>query len=1089
MKVAARSTPIVSRALFVAVLSVPFLVTTLAGQGVTTGALRGRVTDPSGGAVSDAQVTLEHRPSGFLTRATTDRNGLYYLANVRPGDGYSLTVSRLGFTTVTRDDLGLRIGQVVVVDVVMPTEAISVSELEVTVRGDPIFDPSRIGITTRVDERTLESLPTLSRNFVDFVTLSPHVRSSETGISVAGSNVFFNNVQVDGALNQDVFGLSPNGVAGGRANGRIIPLDAIEQLEVLVSPYDVRQSGFTGGVLNAVTKSGTNELTGSAFAFFRDEALIGSLVAEGVPRRPDEFTDLYAGFTLGGPIAVDAAHFFVAGELERLRKPPDGFHVGLTDASRTGLHPDSVARFEQILRDRGADPGLASSYTLGNTIANAFARLDWMLSDRHKAVFRYSFASADDDVPANRLPGDAYEMSNASTTIETQSHSIVAQLFSTMSDHLSNELFANVQLSDDVERSLADYPRVEVRMAGALGGADQVARQLRAGTNLFGDSKLEQSILEISDNLRYAAGPHQLLGGLSLRRFGIRRSFLPLSRGSYRFASLADFESNVPQSYDVTVPLREDAAVADFNVLELAGYLQDEWRLTERLSIRFGVRVDAPFIPDHPTDNPAIEEDFGVRTSDLPTGNLLISPRAGFNWRVSEAGGTQIRGGAGLFTGRPAFAWLANAFQNTGLDAVSVLCSGAAAPEFDPSAPPPIACADGSGPEMGERTVNVYESGFRFPQDFRTSLAVDQKLPFGFVGSLSWVYSKAIHQIALRDINGGVNYSPLSIANGFTDGFGYVFRQAFGAPTLQGFDPIRRSDRFGPVLEIGNGSENFAYGLSFELAKSSDRLALRAGYSFTRSGDTQSLITLDANTNFGFNPIESHPNSPKRQPSLFDRPHKVVASVTARLLEHLGGTEITLLYIGQSGAPYSYVYQGDVNGDGFPGPGRATDLNNDLIYVPELISEFPGFIGSAIIFQSLVDIEDCLRRNVVRILYRNACRTPWSNELDLRLSQTIRAGGARIQVVFDVLNVLNLLNTDWGLVRTVNPVVPVLRVDRASANDPTAMDIEALRAFYSGPRTAAGDGSLRAGLPTVVSVPTSQWQAQLGARVTFGARR
>ena len=1086
MRVAARSANAAARALVVILVCIPGLGRSLIAQGVTTAALRGRVVDAQGDPVPDARVSLEHRPSGFVTRATTDRDGRYYLPNLRPGDEYSLTVSRLGFTTVTRDGLSVRIGQVVVANVVVRTEALPVPELEVTVRGDPVFDPSRIGITTRFDERTLESLPTLSRNFVDFVKLSPHVRSSETGISVAGSNVFFNNVQVDGALNQDVFGLSPNGVAGGRANGRIIPLDAIEQLEVLVSPYDVRQSGFTGGVLNAVTKSGTNELAGSAFAFFRDEALIGDLVVDDVPRRPDEFTNLYAGFTLGGPIAVDRAHFFLAGEWEKLRKPPDGFHVGESDPLRTGLNPDSVARFEEILRGRGADPGLASSYTLDNTIANVFGRVDWMLSDRHKAVFRYSFATADDDVPANRLPGDAYEMSNVGTRIETQSHSAVARLFSTITDRLSNELFANVQFSDDVERALVDYPRVEVRMAGALGGADQVTRRLRAGSNLFGDSKLEQSIVEISDNLRYAAGSHQLLGGASLRRFGIRRSFLPVARGAYRFASLANFEANSPESYDVTVPLREDAAVADFSVVELAAYLQDEWRLSDRLNIRFGVRVDAPFIPGNPTDNPAIEEDFGIRTSELPSGNLLISPRAGFNWRLSPDGGTQIRGGAGLFTGRPAFAWLANAFQNTGLDAVSVLCEAARAPAFDPTAPSPTTCSDGSGPEGGERTVNVYDSGFRFPQDFRTSLAIDQRLPFGFLGSLSWVYSKAVHQVVLRDLNGGINFSPLSIANGFTDGFGYVFRQAFGKPTVQGFDPIRLSDRFGPVLEIGNGSESFAYGVSAELAKSTDDFALRAGYSFTRSGDTQSLITLDANTNFGFNPIESHPNSPKRQPSLFDRPHKVVASATARILDHLGGTEITLLYIGQSGAPYSYVYEGDVNGDGFPGPGRATDLNNDLIYVPELISEFPGFIGSAISFQTLVDLEECLQDNVVRILFRNGCRTPWSNELDLRLSQTIRAGGARVQVVFDMLNLLNLLNDDWGLVHTVNPIVPMLRVDRAGANDPTRTEPGILRAFYTGPRARAGDGSLKAALPTVPSVPNSQWQAQLGVRVTFG---
>jgi hypothetical protein len=636
------------------------------GQGVTTAAVQGIVADAENNPVAGADLTLEHLPTGSVATTSTGADGRYYLPNLRPGGPFRMTIRRLGFAEQIRDEIRLQLGQITRIDVTLREEAVPLPELEVRVETDPEFNPSRMGVSTLIDEETVQRLPTLSRDFVDFSTLSPLVKISEEGVSVAGSNLRFNNIQVDGALNQDVFGLSPNGIKGGRAKARIIPLEAIEQFEVLVAPYDVRQSGFTGGVLNAVTRSGTNDWTGSAYGYWRDEILVGDLIEDGVSRKPEELDDLYLGLTLGGPIVRDRAHFFLAAELEKRRRPPAGFHVGESDPLRTRLAPDSVQRLTGILSGLGADPGMASSFPLENDVANVFARFDAQISDKHNALLRYNYASARDDPPPNRLPGDAYELSSAGTGIESDNHSVVFQLLSTLSDAVSNEFLVNVQFTNESERALADFPRVEVDIASDLDD-DRVTQRVRAGANLFAHAnELEQNLIQLTDNVTFALGKHRLLGGGSLKRFGIRRLFLPGSLGSYRFASLADLEANRAERYDVTLPLADGDPAADFSVLEWAAYVQDEWTVSDALNLRFGLRVDIPVIQGAPTFNQAVQEDFALGTSELPSGNVLFSPRIGFNWRLGSDGNTQIRGGAGLFTGRPPFAWLANCPVRTG---------------------------------------------------------------------------------------------------------------------------------------------------------------------------------------------------------------------------------------------------------------------------------------------------------------------------------------------------------------------------------------------------------------------------------------
>ena len=1077
--------PLGRRALLISLASTLASAAPLAAQGVSTAGLRGRVLDQEGTPIEAALVTLEHTETGATNTAFTTADGRYTLRSLRPGGPYTMTVTRIGLADRTREGIELLLGRFLTLDVTLVPEAVAIEGIEVVVRQDIEFDPGRIGISTLVTAAIIEELPTLSRNFVDFAALSPLVRVSEEGVSIAGANYRFNTLNVDGALNQDVFGLSTDNVAGGRAGGRVIPLDAVEQFQVLVAPFDVRQSGFTGGAMNAVTKSGTNEFETSAFGYYRSEALVGELVIDDVATSP-ELSTAHGGFTIGGPIRRDRAHFFVAGEWERVREPPSGFHLGESDEFRLSLVPDSVTRLTSLLEGYGATPGTAESFTLENTIFNLFTRVDWEMGERHDAMLRYSFASADDDPDPNRLPGDLYELSSSGSEIRSRSHSGVFQLFSSFSGGVSNEFAANIQHLDDAETPRSAFPQVEVTLDGKVGDF-RVRRDLRSGASYFAqDNGLKQLVVQLSNNLSYDVGRHSLLFGASGTWFNFDRRYVPGALGSYRFESLEDVALNRPERYEITIPLTEDGSNPGFGVSEYSLYAQDEWAANERFTLRGGVRIDVPIFQGRPAPNPELRSEFGIDTSELPSRNFTISLRGGFNWRPFE--GTQLRTGAGIFTGRPAYAWLANAFQNNGVAARTLVCRGLAAPAFDPGQPAPTECVLGAGESLP--VINYFDPQFQFPQDLRTMIALDQRLPGGLVLSGSLLYNIVLNQIFIQNDNLVGEPSEGDEPEGFTHGYGFGVREVFGTSTTgtgigqeELWEGGRRSDLFGPILQVTNRDDNLTYAATVELRKDfGETLGLRAGYSVTRSADIQNLTSIDVTSNYASTPVNFHPNRPIRQRSRFDRPHKVVASAHARILPRFGGTEFSVLYVGQSGVPYSYVYRGDVNGDGFPGP-RASSLSNDLLHVPDVPSQFPSLgFGTLALWSSLYELEDCLQEQQNRILARNTCETPWSNQVDLRITQNVKAGGVSAELTLDVLNILNLLDSSQGIAYVVNPVVQAFEVKRFAIPFSTPPN-ELLARYIGATQRDRETGKLRAARPYVPGVPTSQWRAQFGVRL------
>jgi hypothetical protein len=1073
-----------------------------AAQVSTSAVVRGEVRDSAGLAVPQARVEVRDSAGRVLGGTATDGQGRYILLGLPPGGPYTLAAEHRDLAVAVQDGLYLTAGESRRVLLVVAMRPVELPGIRVTTAPDPTFSGTRTGAATVVEERTIRTLPTIDRDIVGFAALSPMVSIHEGAISVAGQNSRFNSLRIDGAVSQDIFGLSPSGVPGGHAGAKPLPIDAIREYSVLVAPYDVRQGGFTGGLLNATTRSGGDRWDGTAFAYYRDAAFSGDVHESELLRHASrgvtpDFRTQAGGFAVGGP--VGGARVFAAGEVERRFRPLPGIHLERTEPLVLGLQPDSVARMIDVLeRVYGMDPGDAGTYALENPLGNLFFRLDVPVAPGHDLTTHYNWISARDDIPASRLGFGPYQLTSAGARLESESHSAVTRLGSRLGEHTTNELLLSIQRTSDATVARSDMPQIEVLVSAHL-GSQIIRRYVQAGGDpLAHDNTLRQTAIRLANNLSHARGRHLFTAGVEAGWSGIRRTHLPASRGIWRFLSVAELEANVPWTFErLVLDPAADPAV-EFGLLQLAGYLHDEWAVGDALSLAIGVRMDMPLTLSRPGYNRAVEMGTGIVTDHLPAGNVLFSPRIGFNYSPDTRRRLQIRGGAGLFAAPPPLAWIADVHANTGLRSTFLVCNDGytALVERIRETPvlggweSPTACLNGGG--HAGPGITFFADDFRYPQDVRASIGVDRELPLGIVATVDALYTRALHQVSMEDINlGPESPGPIDMRSGYAEGIGN--RPVFGVPRLLpdrfgALDPQRRWPEYGQVIRIGNRSRNAALSVATELQRRfTDRLDFRVAYTYTRAVDTRSLLYQDAALNYGLTPIRSDPARPETRLSAFDRPHRVMGTAWARIAPWGEGLDAALIYLGQSGLPYSYVYDSDVNGDGFPGPGAAGEAYNDLLYVPVNSAEVPADVMSMSMLFQLAAKEPCLEQSAGAIMARNACRAPWSNRLDLRLSQGLRLPAGRVRITADVLNVLNLLNGDWGLVQVAPPVVPVFRFDyRIGCPGPQCMMSNPLIGSYTGPRKRDPEtGLMTADRPYVISYPDSHWRAQLGIRIDF----
>lgn len=1083
-----RSAPSPVRLLGVlALAAAPLAPIPAAAQGLGSAVIFGQVTSESGEPLPSVSVELRHLPTGVTARVVTNAQGRYLLANLRPGGPYELRVGSAGYVWAERSDLRLEAEQRLSLDFTLAAQVFLLEGVGVTL--DRRFEVSRTGPAVTVTREAIEVHPTIARNVLELATLSPVVAQTgdQGGLSISGQNERQNSILIDGALNQDVFGASVSGVPGAAARAKPIPLEAIEEFRVEAAPFDARTSGFTGGSLNAITRSGTNRWEASAFSQYRNERFFSGLAFDGAEVAPEAYSRHAWGFSVGGPLEEDRVHLFLATEFESLREPAPGFSLGVHDPIRTRVAPDSVARLSQILREGyGVDGGTSGQVWLRNPLSNLFARLDWQVGDAHTLTVRHNWSAAARDSTPNRSAFGPYELASAGYRIEASTHALSSRLVSRFGDGHSNELSVNVQRTRERADPVSRTPQVDVRVASTFDDVGFV-RPIRAGSRYFSqDSALDQDILQLTQGVTLARDRIFTTLGVSLDHFTFRQRYNPGSLGYYRFDSLRELEANLPSYYEVNLPgpAGQEREIR-FSVMNPALYAQQEHRLPDGLTLRYGVRWDVPVFPDTPGRNEAVEEAFGRRTDRLPSVKGFIAPRFGFNWQSDSRWRTQVRGGFGMFTGRLPYVWLANAFQYDGLRSRVIYCEGEAAPAYNPSAPAPASCAGGAqGRETG--AVLLFRDDFRHPREFKLSWAFDQLLPGDLVLSLEGLLVTTHGRTVVRDINLPMPGVPEDA--GHARAFGE--RAHYGTPLPYGYAPKRRIEGFGPVLEVGWEDRSArAWATTLQLERGfGEHFRVVASHTLSGSRDVQSLSQTDMLANIGATAIGFAATELTPSPANFDRPHKTVVNGVARLPRRFGGTEISLLYVGQSGAPYSYVYATDINGDGFSGPGLPLSAGNDLIWVPRQPADLPGTIVARSLFARFVDeVEPCLKGVRGEIMRRNSCRTPAVHMLDLRVIQPVEFRGTRLEVSADLLNVLNLLDRSRGLVWEVDPVIPLLEIVNRSDQGltgpvPTSSPI---LGYAGGVARDAGSGQVRPTLPHTLVVPASQWQAQVGLRIRY----
>ncbi len=678
----------------------------LAAQSRTTAAVRGTVTNQAGEPLSAAVVTLRQEETGTLKRVATNAEGRYLILQLQPGGPYTLLVQSLGYADATLEDIHLQVGDVVTLDVRLQEQAIEVEGIEVNAERAEIFNPSQVGPATRMDERVVESVPILSRNLMELAVLSPLVKTTEGGgFSVAGQNDRYNSILIDGVASKDVFGLTAGGVPGGQAGAKLIPLDAVAQYEVLVAPFDVRLSGFTGGVMNAVTKTGTNQWNARAFGAYRAEALIGDLSLPTGPVEASGVDRTLLGLSVGGPIIQDRAHFFVSGEFERRKQPPTGYNLLRDDPLLVRLSPEAVGDFSDELANQfGLETGIAGPYPLKQELANVFGRVDWTLANGQRMTVRNVFAYASNDESPNRFAFEPYGLSSNAVHRKGLNNTTSFQLFSDLGDRGANELNVSIQHSVDESTPAVTWPQMEADLVSSIDGAS-FQRGVRVGSQFYAQNNdLRQTNIQFTNTLSLNKDPDEGTGtgsvytpGLTGAYYDISHRYVPGETGSYFWASMRDVRNNAPQRYERTLLADGADPTTNFSVLQWVAFLQDQIDAGKGLTMRFGLRIDVPWVLDHPDENFEFTDLFDYKTSKLPSGQFLLSPRWGFNWQSEGEHTTQVRGGLGMFVGQLPFVWLSNAFQYDGMSRMTMTCtgrvtddlfSGNTVPPFDPFNPP-----------------------------------------------------------------------------------------------------------------------------------------------------------------------------------------------------------------------------------------------------------------------------------------------------------------------------------------------------------------------------------------------------------------
>lgn len=1053
----------------------------LQAQGVTTATINGLVSDAGGIPLPNAVVTAIHLPSRTTYRAVVRSGGAYTLANLRVGGPYRVTVTAIGFQARTEEDLFLNLAESRRLDVRMERQVVQLAEVEVRADEDKVLNAGRTGAATFLDPDQVALLPSVKRSTRDLIRLDPR---NDGNFAFAGRNWLYNNVSLDGSYFNNPYGLD-DPAPGGQANAEPVPYDAVEQVQVSVAPFDVRQGGFTGANINTVTRSGTNEFRAAAYGFYRNQELLGNSVrGEPVVANPD-LTFIQSGISASGPLIRDKLFFFINGELERTDDPGTTF-APFSGTSGFGISRVEAAVLDQI-RDRliteyGYDPGPYEGYVHETNNNKLIAKLDWNINPSHTLAFRWNFLDAKRDQGPHpfvlsfnntgRGPNQSsLPFRNAGYAINNNLNSFALEVNS-RGTRFANRFFASYnRFRDFREPFSAPFPTIEI-------GEDGVT-YTTAGHEPFSiHNILDQDVWQFTNNFTWFRGRHALTLGANFEAFGFFNSFNIFRHGVFFLPYQLDFLGattfpSVAEFMDATDPTNPDQLDLNsyigsgpfkgeqIDVGQLSVYAQDEFIVSDRLTLTYGLRADFPMYFTNPVDNPfsrgltALDENGQSETVDqsrLPGATPLLSPRVGFNWNARGDRQTQVRGGTGIFTGRVPFVWIGNVISNPGANPNLYPAPGA----------PEIPTSDDAILQQSF-DVNAMDPDFTWPQVWTTNLAVDQRLPWSMLGTLELIYGKDLNAVYMRNADLGMPVRTLQD----------------GRPYYGGIDDYELNPDGGAgIYVIDNTSEGYSVNVSAQLRKTfSPNASAILSYSFTEAKNNLKSTEI-ASVLWQNQPVQGNPNRPELAHSEFGQRHRIVAGGTlAHTWSPSWRTQLGLFvevaegnrFGGAGGNRYSFIYSGDVNGDGQGG--------NDLIYIPASQSEIRFAPMGAVTpqqqwdqFNAFIEQDKYLRANRGRIAERFGLLNPWYHNVDLRVLQDFSMGrGANrhtFQFSVDVLNLTNLINSDWGVRKVADPAAtsPLTLV----GFDP---DGEPVFNFTGPERTFIDDPGL-----------FSRWRAQVGLR-------
>jgi hypothetical protein len=1086
-------------------------------QGVTTASINGTVTDAKG-AIPGATVTITHVPTGTVYATVTRADGRYNIPNLRVGGPYTFKVSFIGYTNYVQEGINLSIGQDQRIAAVLKDNTTALGEVKVVGTSGKVINSSRTGARETISRQQIENLPTIARSLSDFTKLTP----SANGLSFGGRSSAFNNVTVDGALFNNSFGLS--GTLGGQTSSQPISLDAIDQIQVDIAPYDVRQGNFTGAGVNTVVKSGTNQVKGTAYYYARGSKLQGYHVGPSNLNVTDVnyHTD---GVAVGGPIIKNKLFLFVSGEQERITQPPATVYSaggnGASGANISAVQASTLDAIKAKLITLGYDPGAYQGYNY-NTYSNKLTtKLDWNIDKNNTLSAKYFYLKSYKDQPASnsgisnsdgktavgygttRAPGpNTLPFYGSGYTINNNFNIGIIELDTRISNSQSNKLTVGYSALRDFRNFLGKglLPMVDIgngtnatdgtQITGATATATSFGSELYTAGNL-----LSTNIWQFSDDYTIYAGKHEFTIGTSNQIQSYTNGFAPDYNGLYTYNSASDFlNGNAAAAYTLRYSaVGNSIPYAKIKASIYSFYLQDKFHVTDNFRLTYGLRADYDVYPTTlaaNTNAAALTFQGGthVDVSKLPKNRVQLSPRVGFNWDVKGDQSTQIRGGSGLFTGSVPFVWISNQASNNGLLFGTKTVTKANDPtnaslifKPDVNANRPANAAANTSYEL-----DVADPNLKYPKIWRTNLAVDQKLPGGIIGTIEGAYTKDIRAIYHQN---------LVLSDGFTTlpGTEGQIRYTSKNTTPAAAVATAQNPSITGLYYMKNTSKGFSYFVTGQLQKSfTNGFAASVAYTYTKSKDVNDGGST-ASTIWSSRYVAGNPNADNLSNSSYVQPNRIIATVSYRkqYAKNLA-TTVGLVFEAANSGAVSYITSNDPNNDG---------ATNDLMFIPKnqgdillvagapsangtVDNRTPGQIWNQL--NAFINQDSYLSAHRGQYAQRNGTILPTYKRLDLHFAQDfmIQAGKTKntLEFTFDVINFTNLLNRNWGLYQTSysgfnNGATTVLRY--------AGTDATTGRPTYSFPYLDANN-QIPVTKSFINDISTfSRFQAQIGVRYIF----